>query len=199
MIVQVCFEITIIHLRCSVSWIPRHSLIQPPQPPLDVNRSLHSPTLTRRHHESLRDLWCTYGLIFPIALLRLVPEFDLLRPSPELQKLSTSEPGNMVSRSYEADSESKAPRPTETVDFGTGAICTSATPAPPSERGRMADSKHNIEANSHRSTRSSIGVNEEMRGGSIDHALLREMGRPHRESTPSASPHRKRQRINGDR
>jgi cell division cycle 20-like protein 1 (cofactor of APC complex) len=33
----------------------------------------------------------------------------------------------------------------------------------------------------------------------VDSALLKEFGRPHRESTPSASPHRKRQRINGDR
>lgn len=33
----------------------------------------------------------------------------------------------------------------------------------------------------------------------VDGALLREFGRPPRESTPSASPHRKRQRINGDR
>lgn len=34
----------------------------------------------------------------------------------------------------------------------------------------------------------------------VDSALLREFGsRPQRESTPSASPHRKRQRINGDR
>ncbi|UNI24472.1 substrate-specific activator of APC-dependent proteolysis [Purpureocillium takamizusanense] len=33
----------------------------------------------------------------------------------------------------------------------------------------------------------------------VDSALLRELQRPHRESTPSASPHRKRQRINGDR
>lgn len=33
----------------------------------------------------------------------------------------------------------------------------------------------------------------------VDSALRRELSRPHRESTPSASPHRKRQRINGDR
>lgn len=33
----------------------------------------------------------------------------------------------------------------------------------------------------------------------IDSALAREMHRPHRESTPGASPRRKRQRINGDR
>jgi len=33
----------------------------------------------------------------------------------------------------------------------------------------------------------------------VDSALRRELSRPQRESTPSASPHRKRQRINGDR
>ncbi|PFH58173.1 hypothetical protein XA68_14077 [Ophiocordyceps unilateralis] len=33
----------------------------------------------------------------------------------------------------------------------------------------------------------------------VESALLRELQRPHRESTPTASPHRKRQRINGDR
>ncbi|KAG9250370.1 quinon protein alcohol dehydrogenase-like superfamily [Emericellopsis atlantica] len=84
-------------------------------------------------------------------------------------------------------------------DSGTTAVHRLATPPPPTERGRLVDSKHNIEANSQRRTRSTISVQEELRGGSIDHALLREMGRPHRESTPSASPHHKRQRINGDR
>jgi cell division cycle 20-like protein 1 (cofactor of APC complex) len=33
----------------------------------------------------------------------------------------------------------------------------------------------------------------------VDHALRRDFGRQQRESTPNASPHRKRQRINGDR
>lgn len=33
----------------------------------------------------------------------------------------------------------------------------------------------------------------------LDHALLREHARQQRESTPGGSPHRKRQRINGDR
>lgn len=33
----------------------------------------------------------------------------------------------------------------------------------------------------------------------LDSALVKELGRPQRESTPSASPSRKRQRINGDR
>jgi len=33
----------------------------------------------------------------------------------------------------------------------------------------------------------------------VDYALRRELGRQQRETTPGASPHRKRQRINGDR
>jgi len=33
----------------------------------------------------------------------------------------------------------------------------------------------------------------------VDSALLREVHRQQRESTPGSSPHRKRQRINGDR
>ncbi|OAA44930.1 WD40 repeat-like-containing domain protein [Metarhizium rileyi] len=39
----------------------------------------------------------------------------------------------------------------------------------------------------------------ELDANAVESALLRELQRPHRESTPSSSPHRKRQRINGDR
>ena len=78
-----------------------------------------------------------------------------------------------------------------------------STPPPPSDRGRL-ETKHNIEGTSHRRTRSSARMSEGSRPSAfdvdaVDSALLREFARPQRESTPSASPHRKRQRINGDR
>lgn len=105
----------------------------------------------------------------------------------------------MASRPEEAALTNKVASSAMAEDPETAAVRRLATPPPPSERGRVTDSKHNIEANSHRRTRSNVSAHEELRRGGIDHALLRELGRPHRESTPSASPHRKRQRINGDR
>lgn len=40
---------------------------------------------------------------------------------------------------------------------------------------------------------------ENLDADAVDSALRREIGRQQREGTPGASPHRKRQRINGDR
>lgn len=77
-----------------------------------------------------------------------------------------------------------------------------ATP-PPSERGRL-EPKHNIDNRSNRHLRSNTRTSDSTRStpfdiNAVDSALRRGMQRPHRESTPGASPHRKRQRINGDR
>ncbi|KND88498.1 Fizzy-like protein [Tolypocladium ophioglossoides CBS 100239] len=78
-----------------------------------------------------------------------------------------------------------------------------STPPPPSERGRL-ESKPNVESNNTAQIRSRTRVGDAGRltaidAEAVDSALLRELQRPHRESTPGASPHRKRQRINGDR
>lgn len=77
-----------------------------------------------------------------------------------------------------------------------------ATP-PPSERGRL-EPKHNLESRSNRLLRSNARTSDSMRStpfdiDAVDDALRRGMQRPARESTPGTSPHRKRQRINGDR
>ncbi|KAM7223440.1 WD40-repeat-containing domain protein [Rhypophila decipiens] len=58
----------------------------------------------------------------------------------------------------------------------------------PSLEPRQGDSRG-------RQTRHSIGLDPD----AVDNALRRELGRQQRESTPGQSPHRKRQRINGDR
>lgn len=78
-----------------------------------------------------------------------------------------------------------------------------ATPPPRSDRGRL-ESRHNPDGASNRSLRSSARMSDVSRASpfdvdAVDHALLREFQRPQRESTPASSPHRKRQRINGDR
>merc|ERR1712000_80211 len=78
-----------------------------------------------------------------------------------------------------------------------------STPPPAADRGRL-EAKPNPESNAHRRTRSNARMSEGARPSpfdaeAVDSALRRELSRPQRESTPSASPHRKRQRINGDR
>ncbi|WQF89666.1 Putative WD40/YVTN repeat-like-containing domain superfamily [Colletotrichum destructivum] len=79
-----------------------------------------------------------------------------------------------------------------------------ATPPPPSDRGHLENRQHLENANQrkmHHSRRPSESVRaNNFDAGAVDSALLREMQhRSQRESTPGASPHRKRQRINGDR
>lgn len=80
-----------------------------------------------------------------------------------------------------------------------------STPPPPSDRGRL-DSKPNAESsgNTMRQLRSRTRASDVAHPAAfdvdaVDSLLLRELQHPHRESTPGASPHRKRQRINGDR
>jgi cell division cycle 20-like protein 1 (cofactor of APC complex) len=81
-----------------------------------------------------------------------------------------------------------------------------ATPPLPAERGRL-DPRHNVDSHSARRVRSRTRVGEVGHGfgapaldtSALDSALLKEFQKPQRESTPGASPHRKRQRVNGDR
>ncbi|KAH6890016.1 WD40-repeat-containing domain protein [Thelonectria olida] len=79
----------------------------------------------------------------------------------------------------------------------------SSTPPPRSDRARL-ESRHNNDAASNRSLRSGARMSDVARASpfdidAVDHALRREFQAPQRQSTPASSPHRKRQRINGDR
>lgn len=77
-----------------------------------------------------------------------------------------------------------------------------ATPPPPSDRGRL-EVRHNVEGGDSRHSRTSVRGTDIGRSPldaeAVDAALRREMSRSQREGTPGGSPHRKRQRINGDR
>jgi cell division cycle 20-like protein 1, cofactor of APC complex len=72
-----------------------------------------------------------------------------------------------------------------------------STPPPPSDRVRL-DARLNGDQSNSRSSRHVArrsGVDAEV----LSRALSRELSADRRESTPAASPSRKRQRINGDR
>lgn len=78
----------------------------------------------------------------------------------------------------------------------------SSTPPRP-DRARL-EPRHSLDNGPNRAPRNIGRKSEGARASpfdidAVDSALLREFQRPHRESTPGASPHRKRQRINGDR
>ncbi|KAH7362924.1 WD domain-containing protein [Plectosphaerella cucumerina] len=79
-----------------------------------------------------------------------------------------------------------------------------ATPPPPSsERGRLETTRQHLDSSNARNLRNTRQAGDASRPAldpeAVESALLREMNRPQRESTPGASPSRKRQRINGDR
>ncbi|GKT66665.1 WD repeat-containing protein SRW1 [Colletotrichum tofieldiae] len=92
----------------------------------------------------------------------------------------------------------------ETSDSAAATPARFATPPPPSDRGHL-ENRHNLENTNQRKIQHSRRPSEPARtnafdADAVDSALLREMHhRSQRESTPGASPHRKRQRINGDR
>jgi cell division cycle 20-like protein 1 (cofactor of APC complex) len=69
-----------------------------------------------------------------------------------------------------------------------------ATPPPPSER-RFSEARLSDYSRNGRTSLRSGDLNAD----AVDSALRREINRQQRESTPGSSPHRKRQRINGDR
>ena len=77
------------------------------------------------------------------------------------------------------------------------------TPPPPLNQSQL-ESKYGHGSGHARRARNRMSAQDEpqvtgLDPSAVESALLRELQRPHRESTPSASPHRKRQRINGDR
>lgn len=79
-----------------------------------------------------------------------------------------------------------------------------ASSPPPAADRRLLEAKRHNEGGKPKKLRSRTTVSDSARIGgldaeAVDTALLRELQRSGRESTPSASPHRKRQRINGDR
>jgi len=73
-----------------------------------------------------------------------------------------------------------------------------STPPPQSERLRL-EPRQDSGRNGRLSSRPDLGRHSGFDADAVDIALRREMSRGNRESTPGASPHRKRQRINGDR
>lgn len=92
---------------------------------------------------------------------------------------------------------------TEESDAADSRTVRISTPPPAPERVRL-DARQIAETNPNRrlrqSARHSDGPrNEPADSEPFESSLFRELHRPQRESTPSASPHRKRQRINGDR
>ncbi|QPH17141.1 hypothetical protein C2857_001932 [Epichloe festucae Fl1] len=109
------------------------------------------------------------------------------------EEVSSSTPTNMPYTQFTADDESASnPGPSRIV-----------TPPPPLNRGQT-ESKYELEPVNTRRARSRTSARDEIHATGLDanaveSALLRELQRPHRESTPGASSHRKRQRINGDR
>jgi cell division cycle 20-like protein 1 (cofactor of APC complex) len=74
-----------------------------------------------------------------------------------------------------------------------------STPPPQSERLRLEPRQDSSRNSRLSSTRPELGRHSAFDADAVDIALRREMSRGNRDSTPGASPHRKRQRINGDR
>jgi hypothetical protein len=92
---------------------------------------------------------------------------------------------------------------TEEGDTADSRTVRITTPPPAPERIRL-DARSIAETNSNRRSKPNTRHSDGSHSGALDNepfesSLFRELHRPQRESTPSASPHRKRQRINGDR
>ncbi len=99
-------------------------------------------------------------------------------------------------------SSSKRPVPSD-VDAAVASPPRTATPPPQTERFRL-EARTNVKSSSSRHSLLTGQASDISRNGgfdidALDHGLRRELSRQQRESTPGASPHRKRQRINGDR
>ena len=74
-----------------------------------------------------------------------------------------------------------------------------STPPPQTARVHL-EARLNVESGSSRvSRRGSSMARNDLDPDAVDNALRRELNRQQREGTPTASPHRKRQRITGDR
>ncbi|PHH83877.1 hypothetical protein CDD83_2879 [Cordyceps sp. RAO-2017] len=80
---------------------------------------------------------------------------------------------------------------------------TPPTPSHPSDWNRVVSTPtrdgHVCDRRRGRLRASASAQSMSLDADAIENALLREIQRPHREGTPGRSPHRKRQRINGDR
>lgn len=111
--------------------------------------------------------------------------FDIKRNSNAMDGTSNSAPGSSTRSNFSA--AARLARATARIGSGSGS-------------GSHLDAA----VTGGRNRSSSTGV---LDADVVDHALRRELGRqsyhvpppPQREGTPGASPHRKRQRINGDR
>jgi len=78
-----------------------------------------------------------------------------------------------------------------------------STPPPHADRVHL-EVRRNMDSGGSRHSRlsgraSDVSRSSMLDADAVDHALRRELSRQQREGTPGASPHRKRQRINGDR
>jgi len=90
-------------------------------------------------------------------------------------------------------------RPIETTTPGALTPARTSTPPPQAERSRFETRTGASERNGRMGARSELPRHSSLDTDALDSALRREISRPHRDSTPGASPSRKRQRINGDR
>lgn len=90
-------------------------------------------------------------------------------------------------------------RPIETTTPGALTPARTSTPPPQTERSRFEARPGASERNGRMGARSELPRHSSLDTDALDSALRREITRPHRDSTPGASPSRKRQRINGDR
>ncbi|KAK0754926.1 WD40-repeat-containing domain protein [Schizothecium vesticola] len=90
-------------------------------------------------------------------------------------------------------------RPIETSTPGALTPARTSTPPPQAERSRFETRPGASERNGRMGARSELPRHSSLDTDALDSALRREISRPHRDSTPGASPSRKRQRINGDR
>ncbi|KAF9870844.1 hypothetical protein CkaCkLH20_11743 [Colletotrichum karsti] len=126
----------------------------------------------------------------------------------DLNLYHTSTPSLVGSKHYPSPLVAAAPstkRPVaDSANSATATPARFATPPPPSDRGHL-ESRQHLENANQRKLQHARRPSEPSRASTfdadaVDHALLREIHhRSQRESTPGASPHRKRQRINGDR
>lgn len=90
-------------------------------------------------------------------------------------------------------------RPIESNSPTVSTPARTSTPPPPSDRARLELKHGDGGRNGRLSSRPELGRFSALDADAVDSALRRELNRSHRDSTPGASPHRKRQRINGDR
>ncbi|KIH88687.1 cell division cycle 20-like protein 1, cofactor of APC complex [Sporothrix brasiliensis 5110] len=125
--------------------------------------------------------------------------FDIKRNSSAMDGTSNSAPGSSTRNNISA--AARLARATARISSGSGSGNGNSIG---NGIGGSSDSHIDATTTGNRNRSHSTGV---LDADAVDHALRRELGRqsyhvpppPQREGTPGASPHRKRQRINGDR